>query len=282
MVLCRRMALPVRTRTLWFVMIDLPSVSSRCIVGTSARTFWTAFERGNCGADPARAVSSQSPAKRFITILGAYLLYSARRIIHWYGPAPSPVVRRGMPLTIDDWSAFIVYQNTRMTRAEFKLAMHYLQIPVQFHTSNRLAVSGEEAFIITLTRLTYPNRLAQLEELFSRDHTEVSRIAQEFACAFMIINEHCEDLRHLLTEARLRQFNEAIRIKQAERAATLGIVIDATFDAREGQTALYVDGVPQFLARPTVRRFFIQQIVDISIKRVLPLGRRCTDSSLPR
>ena len=152
----------------------------------------------------------QSPAKRFIAILGAYLLYSARRIDHWYGPAPSPVVRHGMPLTIDDWSAFVVYQNTRMTTAEFKLAMHYLQIPAQFHTSNRLAVTGQEAFIITLTRLTYPNRLAQLEEIFSRDHTEVSRIAQEFACAFMIIDQHCEDLRHLLTEARLRQFNEAI------------------------------------------------------------------------
>jgi hypothetical protein len=199
----------------------------------------------------------QSPAKRFITILGAYLLYSARRIDRWYGPAPSPVVRLGMSLTIDDWSAFVVYQNTRMTTAEFKLAVHYLQIPARFHTSNRLALTGEEAFIISLTRLTYPNRLSQLEKVFNRDYTEVSRIAQEFACAFMITNQHCEDLRHLLTEARLRQFNEAIRIKQAERAATLGIAIDATFDAREGRTALYVDGVAQFLARPKVRRFCI-------------------------
>jgi hypothetical protein len=57
--LYRRMALRVHIRTLWFVPIGLPSVSSRCIVATSARTRWTAFERGNCGADPVYAVSLQ-------------------------------------------------------------------------------------------------------------------------------------------------------------------------------------------------------------------------------
>ena len=191
------------------------------------------------------------PLKRFFAVFGAYLLYSARRIGRWYGPALSPVIRQPS-LTIDDWTVFAVYQHTRFTVAEFKLAMHYFQIPAVFHTGNRLKVGGEEAFIIACARLTYPNRLSALEAIFHRDYTEISRIAQDFACEFVRINTHCEDLRHLLTEERLRVFNTAIRAQQAQRAQTLNIVVDAVFAAREGMTALYVDGVAEFVARPSV------------------------------
>ena len=156
-------------------------------------------------------------------------------------------------MTIDDWTAFAVYQHTRFTVAEFKLALHYFQIPAVFHTRNRLKVGGEEAFIIACARLTYPNRLSALETIFNRDYTEISRIAQDFTCEFVRLNAHCEDLRHLLTEARLRDFNTAIRAQQAQRDQTLNIVVDAVFAAREGMTALYVDGVTEFVARPSVR-----------------------------
>jgi hypothetical protein len=64
----------------------------------------------------------------------------------------------------------------RMTKSMLEEMWVLLRLPETLHLSNRSSHSGFEALLILLRRYAYPNRLADLRELFGIEPTKASRI----------------------------------------------------------------------------------------------------------
>ena len=79
--------------------------------------------------------------------------------------------------TIESFSDEWILNNTRFhSAADLKRLYTKLQIPERIVLGNKSIVSGEEAILVTLYRLTFPRRLSDLEVTFGREYTHWSRV----------------------------------------------------------------------------------------------------------
>ena len=64
-----------------------------------------------------------------------------------------------------------------------------LQIPAHYICSQGIKATGMEALMILSQRLTYPNRLCDLESIFGRQSSELSLIFNKvhIICMFVIL-----------------------------------------------------------------------------------------------
>jgi hypothetical protein len=67
--------------------------------------------------------------------------------------------------------------NFCFTKQELRRLYHALQIPMSCRLPNGIKFSGFEGLLIMLQRFCYSNRLCELESMFNRDLTVLSRIA---------------------------------------------------------------------------------------------------------
>ena len=67
-----------------------------------------------------------------------------------------------------------------MTRIE-----HALRVPKRIVCANNTVASGQEGLCITLRRMAYPNRLADLVPLFGRSEPEISMIFNEVNAVYV-------------------------------------------------------------------------------------------------
>ena len=81
--------------------------------------------------------------------------------------------RRTFASFSSDW----IYTNTRFHSSSDLLRLYKaLQIPDKIVLPNRSVVSGEEALLVTLYRLSFPRRLSDFEETFGREYSHWSRL----------------------------------------------------------------------------------------------------------
>ena len=79
--------------------------------------------------------------------------------------------------TIESFSDEWILNNTRFhSGADLKRLFTKLQIPQKIVLSNKSIVSGEEAILVTLYRLSFPRRLSDLEVTFGREYSHWSRV----------------------------------------------------------------------------------------------------------
>lgn len=64
----------------------------------------------------------------------------------------------------------------RFNKVDYRKLLASLMIPEEFITPQRVRVPGDEAFGMTLRRLAYPNRLCDLELVFSRHSSVISSV----------------------------------------------------------------------------------------------------------
>lgn len=83
--------------------------------------------------------------------------------------------------TIDSFSDSWIHLPCRfLNKTQMKELIEYFHIPQQFTLSNRSVCSGEEALLVTLFKLAFPERLIDLEGTFGRDYSHWSRVINEF------------------------------------------------------------------------------------------------------
>ena len=77
----------------------------------------------------------------------------------------------------DDYSDFWILNNTRFrNKHDCRLAFLSLKLPAEgFILSNRARVSSEEAWLVTLYRVTFPRRLVDVVDVFGHETTFWSR-----------------------------------------------------------------------------------------------------------
>ena len=68
------------------------------------------------------------------------------------------------------------YSHFRFEKNDVKQMVHSLRIPSKIICKNKSVATGLEALCITLRRLAYPNRLADLVPIFGRSESEISLI----------------------------------------------------------------------------------------------------------
>jgi hypothetical protein len=71
------------------------------------------------------------------------------------------------------------WTNLRFRKADIFYLFQKLGIPDSFTCANRVVVSGEYAFCLFLYRMAYPQRLSQLQKVFGRDYSQLSRVYNE-------------------------------------------------------------------------------------------------------
>lgn len=83
-------------------------------------------------------------------------------------------------------------------------------------TENRLKVTIEDGFCMLLRRLAYPTRLKDLERIFGRDYSSISRIANDVLDLIFDRWQHIIRFDHRrLTPEKLGEFADAVFEKGA-------------------------------------------------------------------
>ncbi|CAN7943582.1 unnamed protein product [Ixodes hexagonus] len=129
-------------------------------------------------------------------------------------------------------------QQFRFNKEDLPALTSALRVPEVVTTAQRIAVPGQEALCILLRRLSYPNRLCDLEEMFGRHSSTLSSVTTNM-------------LRHLtttfrgltadlsshawLTRSSLEEFAEAVHAKGAPLQNCWG----------------FLDGTARPICRPT-------------------------------
>ena len=81
--------------------------------------------------------------------------------------------RRTISSFSDDW----IYSNTRFHSSTDLMRLYKgLRIPDKIILDNKSVVSGEEALLVTLYRLSFPRRLSDFEKTFGREYSHWSRV----------------------------------------------------------------------------------------------------------
>lgn len=109
-----------------------------------------------------------------------------------------------------------------------------LNIPHRYVCPNKTVCTGLEGFLILLRRLTYPNRLLELEKEFGRSRTELS----------LIINTVLDDI-HERFKTKLTNLNQSwINLDRFSQASSIR---GSPFPNCWG----FIDGTSLFICRPT-------------------------------
>ena len=64
-------------------------------------------------------------------------------------------------------------------KEDIHLLANHLFIPISYRCQNGTVAGGVEALLLLLRRMTYPNRLSDLCQLFGRPEPELSMIVHE-------------------------------------------------------------------------------------------------------
>ena len=135
------------------------------------------------------------------------------------------------------------YSHFRFTREDIPRLLRALRFPDQFRTRSRCVCEGEEALLIYLKRMSYPNRWVDLEFFFCASQGWLSEVCDE-------VNEHLYEFSyHLINEYDRERiaplvplFAEAIHQKGAPLGNIFGL-LDGTFrhfcrPARDGYNGI--------------------------------------------
>lgn len=84
------------------------------------------------------------------------------------------------PTRISSFSEEYCRAHFRFSRCHLEELLRILEVPATFELPNGAIVAGEEALLIFLRRMSYPNRLLTLEYELGVDYTIISRIVSTF------------------------------------------------------------------------------------------------------
>lgn len=104
-----------------------------------------------------------------------------------YGAASQYGLTLAQPL-----SAAAFYHYFRFAREDIPRLRAALRIPLEFHTSQRDHIDGEEGLLLFLRRMAYPGTLLSLERFFGRSSGPISRI-------FEVVRQHLEPVALKMT-----------------------------------------------------------------------------------
>ena len=88
---------------------------------------------------------------------------------------PNELVFQRKARTFASFSHFECYRRFRLRKTHLQLVFGLLQFPTEFKLDNRSKLTGEEVFMVGLNRFTSCGFLADLVEVYGRDHTQWSR-----------------------------------------------------------------------------------------------------------
>jgi nuclease HARBI1 len=117
-----------------------------------------------------------------------------------------------------------------------------LNFPEVWQTDNRLKLKGIDAFAIILARLSYPNRLFDLERTFGRTYDQISRISGEVIDAIYYQWKHLLDFN---SQRLTPQYLELL----AEASISAGSMLLNCWG--------YIDGTLRPISRPTKNQKFV-------------------------
>ena len=90
--------------------------------------------------------------------------------------------------TIDSFTDEQIKNNFNFqNRGQLHALYSCLRVPVEIRLDNGCLVSGEEALLVTIYRLSWPRKLTQIEEIFGRDYSLWSRCIK-FMIDFIVDN----------------------------------------------------------------------------------------------
>ena len=128
-----------------------------------------------------------------------------------------------------------------------------LGIPREFRARNGTALSGEEGLCVLLKRLSYPNRLGDLSEIFGRSISELSYTFN--GILDFVDNAHSHLLTDLnqtwLSPANLQVFADAIHAGGAPLENCWG----------------FIDGTVRPICRPTQNQRFTKGYMHLNFKQ---------------
>lgn len=120
-------------------------------------------------------------------------------------------------------------EHFRFAREDIPRLCRALRIPDEFRSPNHCVCEGEEALLLYLKRLSYPNRWCDMAFFFSASEGWCSEICKEVEEHLFGFSWH---LTHEMDEARIRPmvplFAEAVRRKGAPMPGIVGF-LDGTF-----------------------------------------------------
>ena len=121
------------------------------------------------------------------------------------------------------------YDHFRFERRHIQQLVVALRLPPYFHLVSGGVVEGDEALLIYLKRMAYPNRLADLEPMFGRSPTWLSRVVDAVRQHLdPIASAKLDQLDFLFLDRWMRTFTSAIHAKGAPFTNMFGF-IDGTF-----------------------------------------------------
>lgn len=187
------------------------------------------------------------PAKEFF-ILVALLIFQAMLL---FGSIERrnlvPVNRANKNRMIESFSDEECWHNLRFRKAELRQLFLLSNFPQLVRCDNGVKCQGEYAFCLMLYRLAYPCRFFNLQEIFGREFTQLSRIFK-FAINFMY-----ESHRHKVQgnldwyKDRFALYHNAVirRIRMSRHNHNIGFMPEELSDI-----FAFLDGTGLEIARP--------------------------------
>lgn len=148
-----------------------------------------------------------------------------------------PVDARNKNRLFDSFSDEDCWHHLRFRKAELSQLFTLCEFPAVVICCNGSSCSGEHAFCLMLYRLSYPSRLIELQDIFGRDYSQLSRIFK-WSIDFMY-----EKHRHKV-EGNLQWYSD--RFDMYHQAVTKKI-IDSPRNINRGFIPMEVSNIFAFL-----------------------------------
>jgi hypothetical protein len=172
----------------------------------------------------------------------ALIAYYERNLISmWNNVMPDRVPVQD--ILINNYTEENCYSDLRFKKEHLRYLFIALNIPETIYLDNNAKVKGEKAFLLMLYRMAYPRRIVDMERIFGREYSTLSRIFNHVV--YLLDEQH----GHLVTDnlaffaPRFRDYNRVILAKIAE-------MNNGNIPQRERFTALFVDGTVRQICRP--------------------------------
>ncbi|KAH7935331.1 hypothetical protein HPB52_006301 [Rhipicephalus sanguineus] len=132
----------------------------------------------------------------------------------------APVLRRNLLerglLDLDAMDSDVFHRLFRFRKMDLPDLLSSLLIPEEFVSAQRVRVPGNEALCMTLRRLSYPNRLCELELLFNRHSSVISSVVST-------VLAHMEyHFNHLLADLTKHRWLNLIALENFSEAVEWG------------------------------------------------------------
>ncbi|XP_070387683.1 uncharacterized protein [Dermacentor albipictus] len=151
-----------------------------------------------------------------------------------------PLSANGL-LNMDTMDAGVFRSYFRFEKNDISRLHNALRMPAVIKTAQRVTVPGEESLCITLRRLSYPNRLCDLEHLFGRHYSVISSVTN-------IVLSHIEsNFKHLLKDVNSHSWLDIPTLEEFSQAVhSKGAPLDNCWG--------FIDGTARAICRPSTNQ----------------------------